>query len=225
LTASLRAAADELEAARARLVVAGEEERGRIRRNLHDDLAPTLAAAGLTASAAADLLGRDPRAAGSALERLQHGLRAALADIRRLVDELRPVMLDERGLLGAISERADALRQHLDITVEAQTPLPGLPAAVEVAAYRICQETLMNVLRHARATRCRVLLGVREQHLVLEVEDDGVGMSASPGTTGGVGLDSMRERAAELGGTCSVRSVPGAGTAITVRLPLRPGRP
>lgn len=222
LTANLRAAAEQLDAARARLVAAGEEERSRIRRNLHDELAPTLAAAGLTASTAADLLGRDPAAGAAVLERLQGGLRAALDDIRRLVDELRPVMLDQRGLSGAIRERADALRPQLDISVEAPETLPDLPAAVEVAAYRICQEALMNVLRHARARRCRVRLAVEGATLLLDVEDDGVG-TPTAGTPGGVGLGSMRERAADLGGTCTVHGLPGGGTSVSVRLPLRSG--
>lgn len=223
LTASLRAAAEELDAARARLVLAGEEERSRIRRNLHDDLAPTLAAAGLTASAAADLIGRDPQAGAQALDRLQHGLRAALDDIRRLVDDLRPVMLDERGLLGAIRERAEALRPRLEVSVEAPVLVPDLPAAVEVAAYRICQEALMNVLRHSGAKRCLVRVGVEGDVLALDVEDDGAGPLAVPAdraTTGGVGLASMRERAAELGGVCTVAPLPGGGTGVSVRLPV-----
>jgi signal transduction histidine kinase len=222
LTANLRAAAEQLDAARARLVAAGEEERSRIRRNLHDELAPTLAAAGLTASTAADLLNRDPVAGAVVLDRLQHGLRAALDDIRRLVDELRPVMLDQRGLPGAIRERAEALRPQLDISVEAPETLPDLPAAVEVAAYRICQEALMNVLRHAQAGRCRVRVAVDDSALLLDVEDDGVGTTAA-GTPGGVGLGSMRERAADLGGVCTVHGLPGGGTSVSVRLPLRSG--
>jgi signal transduction histidine kinase len=154
------------------------------------------------------------------LGRLQGGLRAALDDVRGLVDELRPVMLDQRGLPGAIRERAEALRPQLDVSVEGPETLPDLPAAVEVAAYRICQEALMNVLRHARATHCRVRLAVDGSALLLDVEDDGVGAPAA-GTPGGVGLGSMRERAADLGGSCTVRGRPGGGTSVAVRLPLR----
>jgi signal transduction histidine kinase len=221
LTADLREAAEALQAARERLVVAGEEERRRIRRNLHDELAPTLAAAGLTASTATDLLDRDPAAATRALERLQRGLTAAVADVRRLVDELRPVLLDEHGLAGAVRERAEALRPHLLVTVHADA-LPELPAAVEVAAYRICQEALMNVLRHAHATSCRVRLAVADDFLELDVDDDGVGAGEPSGN--GVGLASMRERAAELGGRCTVESSTGGGTHAAVRLPLHAGR-
>lgn len=220
LTASLRTAVEQLQAARERLVVAGEEERRRMRRNLHDELAPTLAAARLTASTAAELVGRDPGAAVRVLDRLQANLLAAVDDIRRLVDELRPVSLDERGLVGAIRERAGALRGEVSITVEGAGPLPELPAAVEVAAYRICQEALMNVLKHSAATTCRVRVAAVDGHLELEVADDGIGAAA--GSSAGVGLASMRERAAELGGECLVSIRPGAGTRVAVRLPLRP---
>jgi signal transduction histidine kinase len=224
LTASLRTTADQLQTARERLVVAGEEERRRLRRNLHDELAPTLAAAGLTAATAADLLGRDQDAAARALDRLRHALTAAVGDIRRLVDELRPVLLDEHGLLGAIHERADALRPHMHIAVAAPTPLPDLPAAVEVAAYRICQEALMNVLKHSSATTVEVRVGVARGELQLEVDDDGMGVLAGETSGGGgVGLGSMRERAAELGGTCTVAGRPGGGTSVVVSLPLHPG--
>jgi signal transduction histidine kinase len=220
LTENLRTAVEQLQAARERLVVAGEEERRRMRRNLHDELAPTLAAARLTASTAAELVGRDPSAAVRALDRLQANLLAGVDDIRRLVDELRPVSLDERGLVGAIRERAGALRGQVSVTVEETAPLPELPAAVEVAAYRICQEALMNVLKHAAATTCTVRLGAADGHLELEVADDGVG--ALPVGGSGVGLASMRERAAELGGECAVSMGPGVGTRVAVRLPLRP---
>ena len=193
LTENLRTAVEQLQAARERLVVAGEEERRRMRRNLHDELAPTLAAARLTASTAAELVGRDPAAAVRALDQLQANLLAGVDDIRRLVDELRPVSLDERGLVGAIRERAGALRGQFSVTVEETAPLPELPAAVEVAAYRICQEALMNVLKHAAATTCTVRLGAADGHLELEVADDGVGAVVHGS---GVGLASMRERAA-----------------------------
>jgi signal transduction histidine kinase len=114
------------------------------------------------------------------------------------------------------------LRPQLDISVEAPDTLLDLPAAVEVAAYRICQEALMNVLRHAHARRCRVRLAVDGAALLLDVEDDGVGTPAA-GTPGGVGLGSMRERAADLGGVCTVHALPGGGTAVSVRLPLTSG--
>jgi signal transduction histidine kinase len=230
LTASLRASAEQLQAARERLVLAGEEERRRLRRDLHDELAPTLAAARLTAGTAADLLVSDPGAAGRVLDRLQVGLQSALGDIQRIVDELRPIALDERGLIAALQERAEALRStvRVQLRVNAPVPLQALPAAVELAAYRICQEGLMNVLKHSRADTCSVSLRVAGEDLTLEIQDDGIGMTADqpgrPTRDRGVGIPSMRERAAELGGVCTITGAPGTGTRVTVRLPLHTGR-
>ena len=102
--------------------------------------------------------------------------------------------------------------------VEAPEDLPNLPAAVEVAVYRIVQEALTNVARHARARACVVRLALMKEEVALEIVDDGVGI---PGErTAGVGLSSMRERAAELGGRCFVEKVPEGGTRVLVRLPL-----
>jgi signal transduction histidine kinase len=216
LTTSLRRSTTELQATRERLVLTREEERRRLRRDLHDGLAPTLAAAGLTASTASELLERDPAAAMAALDTLQRNLRSAVADIRTLVDELRPPAL-ELGLVPAIRERVTELRPVLDGAVEAPDCLPLLAAGVEVAAYRICQEALMNVVKHAGATRVRVVVAA-DALLRLDIEDDGVGLgSRGPG---GLGLESMRERAAEVGGRCSVGPLPGRGTRVSVRLPL-----
>jgi signal transduction histidine kinase len=194
-----------------------------VRRNLHDQLAPTLAAAGLTAATASDLLERDTDAAARVLDRLQRGLVAAVSDVRRLVDELRPVLLDEHGLAGAVRERAEELSSQLRVAVDVPAELPELPAAVEVAAYRICQEALMNVLKHAAASAVRVRLAVAGGHLELDVTDDGGGVPAAVPAGRGVGLASMRERAEELGGSCTVDSRPGQGTRVAVRLPLHPG--
>ncbi len=138
---------------------------------------------------------------------------------RGLVYDLRPPALDELGLIPAIRERAtDYGRGGLDVGVEAPESLPPLPAAVEVAAYRIIQEALTNVTRHARAGVCRLRLSVREGEIELEVADDGVGLPED--RHGGVGIASMRERAAELGGTCEVAPIPGGGTRMLARLPL-----
>ena len=141
---------------------------------------------------------------------------AALADIRRLVYGLRPPALDELGLVGALEQ---SVRQHpqISVTVEAPAPFPSLPAAVEVAAYRIVQEALKNAVEHGKAKNCVVSLAL-ENGLCLTVRDDGLGLPkmVSPG----VGLFSMRERAEELGGVCTLRPRPGGGTAVEVSLPL-----
>lgn len=219
LSRSLRDAVDDLSEARERLVVTREEERRRLRRNLHDELAPTLAAAGLTASTAADLVARDPARAGVVLERLEATLASAVEDIRRLAHELRPPALDEHGLVGALREHANELASGLRVVVEA-AELPELPAAVEVAAYRISLEALHNVIRHARATSALIRLSVTDGWLEGSIADDGTGFA--PGARPGLGRESMCERAAELGGTTTVTSPSGGGTVVLFRLPVAP---
>jgi signal transduction histidine kinase len=233
LTEGLHRLTAELQLARERLVVAREEERRRLRHDLHDELAPTLAGLSLTAATASDLLDTDLPTAKSLIADLKGSLRACVGDVRRLAYDLRPPVLDELGLLGAVQERA---RQYdgalapggcaggaaLRILVEAPEDLPPLPAAVEVAAYRILSEALMNVVRHARARTCTIRLAVTgadgRRDLEVEVADDGVGLPA--GHRSGVGLRSMHERAAELGGTSVVQAGPEGGTRLRVRLPV-----
>lgn len=223
LTASLRRGAEELQSARERLVLTREEERRRLRRDLHDGLAPTLAAAALTAATAQDLVRRDPTTAEQVLDTLQRNLRAAVADIRTLVDELRPAAL-ELGLMTAIKERAAELGQIMQVRVDGPDCLPTLPAAVEVAAYRICQEALMNVLKHADARHVQVRVRAAGDLLTLDIEDDGAGHAGRTGqAVGGIGLSSMRERAAEVGGRCTFTTPDGGGTHVSVCLPLSAG--
>jgi signal transduction histidine kinase len=219
LTASLRQGSRELQGTREQLVQTREEERRRLRRDLHDGLAPTLAAAGLTAATAHDLVRSDPATAEQVLDALQRHLRTAIGDIRTLVDALRPPVL-ELGLMTAVRERAAELGRVVTVDVEGPQTLPALPAAVEVAAYRICQEALMNVLRHADAHHVCVRL-VAGDLLTLEIEDDGVGLNGS--TAHGVGLGSMRERAAEVGGRCTISASAGGGTRVSACLPLSSG--
>jgi signal transduction histidine kinase len=213
----------DLRRSRERLVLAREEERRRLRRDLHDELAPTLAALGLSAATVGELIPTHPKEAALANEKLQSAIRATVGDVRRLVYDLRPPALDELGLVEAIRQRASRLGvgdEGFLATLEAPDELPPLPAAVEVACYRIVQEALTNVSRHARASACTVRLACAEgRALTIEVTDDGVGLPETPG--GGVGLSSMRERAAELGGECEiVRSWP-SGTRVFARLPFR----
>jgi signal transduction histidine kinase len=213
----------DLRRSRERLVLAREEERRRLRRDLHDELAPTLAALGLGAATVGELIPTDPKEAAFANVKLRSAIRATVGDVRRLVYDLRPPALDELGLVEAMRQRASRLGvgdEGFLATVEAPDELPSLPAAVEVAAYRIVQEALTNVSRHARASACTVRLACADgRALTIEVTDDGVGLPDTP--EGGVGLSSMRERAAELGGECEiVRSRP-SGTRVFARLPFR----
>jgi signal transduction histidine kinase len=213
---AVRLAAD-LQRARERLVAAREEERRRLRRDLHDGLGPTLAGLTLQLDAARTFLAGEPRGAALLLE-MREQAQAALQDIRRLVDGLRPPALDELGLVCALREHV-ATYEHGETTVLVEAPesLPLLPAAVEVAAYRIALEAVTNAVRHAQARTCRVRL-LTDGDFSLEIVDDGCGFA--PEHREGLGLRSMRERAAELGGTCVIDGQPGRGTAVCVRLPL-----
>jgi signal transduction histidine kinase len=217
----------DLQRSRQRLVTALEEERRRLRRDLHDGLGPTLAGVTLEIGAARNLLGRDPAAADALLARLQADTKAATAEIRRVVYGLRPPALDELGLVGAIREEAGrfASAEHaggtaglgLVVSVQAPEGLDGLPAAVEVAAYRITLEALTNVARHAAASHCTIQLTLHDG-LELQVADDGTGLPAD--YRAGVGLASLRERAAELGGVCTVESLAAGGTTVRAHLPI-----
>jgi len=216
---AVRLTAD-LQRSRERLVLAREEERRRLRRDLHDDLAPTLASLGLTASTAADLISTNPSTATALVKELQTEIRATVGNIRRLVYDLRPPTLDELGLLAAVRERAAQYSNAPDgfhVTVDAPDELPALPAAVEVAAYRIVQEALENVSKHSQARRCVIRFG-NHNGLEIEIMDDGIGLP--PNITPGVGLRSMHERADELGGSCVIERCANGGTRILARLPI-----
>jgi signal transduction histidine kinase len=216
---ALRLSAD-LQRSRERLVTAREEERRRLRRDLHDGLGPMLGSLTLKLDVAGDLLDRDPAAALALLRGLKTQAQSAVADVRRLVYALRPPALDDLGLLGAIRETAAQYGgRGLSISIEAPEELPPLPAAVEVATYRIAQEALTNVVRHAAASECVVRLKLDEAAgmLRLEIWDDGRGVRPDRGR--GVGIASMRERAAELGGDCVVESLSAGGTRVRATLP------
>jgi signal transduction histidine kinase len=210
----------DLQRSRERLVAAREEERRRLRRNLHDGLGAQLAALNVQAGSLRRIIPRDPAAADELVVELREELRGAIADIRRLVYDLRPPALDDLGLLATLhqlAERYGAEGEQLRVVVEVPEDLPHLPAAVEVAIYRIAQEALTNVVRHAQAKSCIVRLAVNED-VALDVVDDGVGIPEE--RSGGVGLSSMRERAAELGGTCVIEPALEGGTRVSVWMPL-----
>lgn len=205
----------ELAEARAALVLARAEERKRLRRDLHDDLAPTLAGLGLGLSAIRELAPDELR---PLVDEVQHGVREAIAQTRNLAHGLRPAILDHRGVADAVRERARLLEAS-GIEVELTTRLPGagvLPAAIEVAVLLIAQEAITNVARHACAGHCDIAIWAADGILELSVEDDGVGIGVSGG---GLGLGSMRERALELGGRTVIANRPQGGTRLLVRLP------
>lgn len=216
---TVRLTAD-LQRSRERLVVAREEERRRLRRDLHDGLGPQLASLALQIDAARNLVADQPAAATQALGELKVQAQTAISDVRRLAQDLRPPALDQLGLIGALHEfvaTRGASTGSLQVRVRAPESFPVLPAAVEVAAYHITLEALANVMRHSGASQCTVWLCM-DDILYLAVDDDGHGL---PDTLRpGVGLASMRERAAELGGTCRVVRRPEGGTRVMVTLPL-----
>ena len=207
-----------------RLLLAREEERRRLRHDLHDGLGPSLAAIGLRAEASAELLASDPDTARRLLDELGADVQTTLADIRRLVDGLRPPALDELGLLGAIGQQVARLEGSTSggpgptiTVVGTPEPLPDLPAAIEVAAYRIAIEAVTNAVRHAAARTCQVRLTAADQ-LRIEVVDDGRGVPA--GQAPGTGLESMEARATELGGSLRIERARGGGTRLIANLPI-----
>ncbi|MCI0397325.1 MAG: GAF domain-containing sensor histidine kinase [Chloroflexi bacterium] len=221
LTTDLQRLTVDLQRSRQRLVTTREEERRRLRRDLHDGLGPTLASLAQRLDTARILVARDPDAAAALLGDLKVQVKATISDIRRLVYALRPPALDELGLLSAIREHAAPYNQSngLGVSLEAPERLPPLPAAVEVAAYHIALEALTNASRHAHAQSCHIRLSLANG-LCLEVTDDGDGLPTE--YQSGVGLSSMRERAAELGGECRIEPGPARGTRVWAWLPLPP---
>jgi signal transduction histidine kinase len=199
---------------RERLVLAREEERRRLRRDLHDGLGPALAGLTLKLDAARNRLGDDPL-----LREMRSDVQATILDVRRLVDGLRPVSLDELGLVGSLQRLVDRSPpggpEVRLVAEDADSPA----AAVEVAAYRIVQEALTNVLRHAGARECEVSVQGSNGHLVVSVADDGAGTFRAGD---GSGLETMRERAEELGGSLELLPRPGGGTVVRAVLPRNP---
>jgi len=211
---------EDLVRSRADVVVLREDERRRLRRDLHDGLGPALAAIGLKAGVAARGVPADSAARGS-LGEIAAEVRDCLADIRRLVEALRPPALDELGLVGAVRSRADTLAGELSIEVTGPAEPVPLPAAVETAAFRIAMEAVTNTVRHSGGQRCTVSIAVDGRGVDVNVRDDGHGLD--PARTAGVGLRSMRERAAEVGGSCTVGAAPDGGTLVHAWLPLTVG--
>lgn len=214
---------EELQLSRERIVAAREEERRRLRRDLHDGLGPTLSGVAYATDAARNLARSDPDTAVDLLIRLRGDIGDAIVEIRRLVEGLRPPALDELGLVGALRREAERLSYQeggrpLTVSVDAPADMPELPAAIEVAAYRISAEALNNAAKHSGAENVRVRITVGED-LHIQIRDDG-----RPGPDGwspGVGMASMSERAAEVGGRCEARPGPDGGSVEAV-LPLRP---
>ncbi|GAA0379340.1 hypothetical protein GCM10009530_32440 [Microbispora corallina] len=200
---------------RERLVVAREEERRRLRRDLHDSIGPRLAAMAMQLESLTDrLTSQDADLAGRAAM-LSDQLRETVRDVRHVVEDLRPPALDDLGLVPALRQLLDPYASTVMVVAAA---LPPLPAAIEVAAYRIAAEAVTNALRHSGCRTCTLRLRIDGPWLVVEVRDDGrgVGDAATPG----VGLQSIRERAGEVGGRLELADADGGGMLVRARLPL-----
>ena len=214
--------AQDLQTSRERIVTAREEERRVLRRTIHDDIGPTMAAVALQAETARRAL-TDPSTihdTQSVLGEIARTATRSAESLRSLSYDLRPPALDELGLVAAVRLVADVPEVPVEVNVDglgdpAQAPLA---AATEAAAYRIIRSAVDNTTRHARATACVVRLSREQDRLVVVVEDDGVGMPSAH--LRGVGLTSMAERAAELGGTCTVNARPEGGTIVRAELPI-----
>lgn len=216
-----RALAADLAESRGKAIAAIEDERRRLRRDLHDGLGPTLTGVAYAADAARNVMGKDPVAADALLAGLRLDTASAISEIRRLVEGLRPPALDQLGLVQSIRQQATGMYaadgRLLDVAIEATEPLPALSAATEVAAYRIVIEALTNITRHSSASKAQVDIAMVDDWLSLTIADDGIN---DTGWTPGVGLSSMRERAEELGGILRVMAR-ADGSSIDARLPVR----
>ena len=218
-TLRARALAEDLIESRGQTIAAVAEERRRLRRELHDGLGPRLSGVAFTSDAARNLIRTDPAAAEAMVAQLRADTVIAIEEIRRMVYAMRPPALDELGLVPALRQQAVGLRNRagepVAVDVTAPDDFPDLPAAVEVAAYRIVTEALTNVARHSTSASASVRLDPAADGLHLEVTDRG----RSGVWRAGVGLASMRERATELGGTLEAGPGP-AGGRVAALLPL-----
>ncbi|MGQ0550106.1 MAG: histidine kinase [Armatimonadota bacterium] len=197
------------------------EERQRLARELHDSVSQALYGIALGARTARTLVDRDPQRAVEPLDYVLSLAEAGLAEMRALIFELRPESLKEEGLIAALTKQIEFVRARHRIVVEATLPdEPVIPMEAKEAVYRIAQEALTNTIKHARASQVALELNGGPLELVLEVSDNGVGFDPAQSFPGHLGLRSMRERAASLGGTVEVDSGPAVGTRIRARIPV-----
>ena len=203
-------------------MIAREEERRRIQRDLHDGLGPQLTAVSLELDAARNHLddGRDDRAV-ELLGSARQSLVASVADVRRLVYSLGDPTLASLGLRSAVTERVEQLSRGAGVATTLDIDdLPDLSAAQEEAVSMIVAEAMTNVVRHADARQCSVRIGTGGSQLLVSVTDDGIGINGN--RPSGIGTRSMQERASELGGAVAITSTADGGTTVQLTLPLLP---
>jgi signal transduction histidine kinase len=222
--AQLRESHEQLRALSAHLQRVREEERTRIAREVHDELGQALTGLKLDLSR---LAGKAPRTGNSQADKIKslvNRVNCTIQTVRRIATELRPGILDNLGLVAAIEWQAAEFesRSGLKCSVQADAEMPNLDPELNTAFFRIFQETLTNVIRHARATRLEVRLSKEADRIVLTICDNGRGISdAEISNTRSIGLRGMRERAALIGGQVSIRGSPGNGTTVIVQIPFQ----
>jgi signal transduction histidine kinase len=202
---------------------AAQEERNRLARDLHDSIKQQLFSINVGTAAVQERWEGDPEGARKALADVRRSARAAVVEMQTMLHQLQPKALGTAGLIEALREQCEALgyRTSAEVTLELGGPLPDdrMPPGAPDTLFRIGQEMLANVARHARARHVRLWLGRRDEEVVLRIEDDGQGFDPAAAAPG-MGLRNLRERATSLGGALELTSAPGSGTGLTVRLPL-----
>ena len=201
--------------------VAVLEERARLARELHDSVSQALYAISLAVHAAGEMLGRHPDRLPEMLADMSSLVHGALADMRSLIFELHPESVEKEGLAVVFAKLAEAARARYNIDLFIDLcPEDGLSLDTKEALYRICREALWNTLKHAQAKVVVIRLFHDQGHVVMELSDDGAGFDTRESFPGHFGLNSMRDRAASLGGTLEIESVPGQGTNVRARIPV-----
>jgi signal transduction histidine kinase len=219
-------ASSAVDSVRAREAAAGEaamSERRRLARELHDSLSQSLHGIGLGARTARKLLDRDPVLAREPIDDVLRLAETSLVEMRALVFDPTPDWLAEKGLVAALDEQIAAVSTRCGVATHLTLgPEPPAPVMVKEAVYRVAREALQNVARHAGARHLTVRLVATTDHITLEIADDGVGFDPTQPLPGHLGLTSMRERIANVGGGLDLTSTPGRGTRIRARVPVRP---
>ncbi len=203
--------------------LAAEGERTRIAREIHDGIAQLMYMLSLSLETAVDRVGGDPEEQRRRLKDLTALAKNALWEVRQYIFDLRPLLSGDEGLVGAIQGQVKEFQAVSELPVELSVTGTPMQLPIEMAAslYRIVQEGLGNIFRHARATQVRIEIRFAEDHLTLAVEDDGIGIGETgPGERVGFGMGNLRRRVDELGGTLEVKSRPGEGTRIEVTVPV-----
>lgn len=211
--------AEERRAGARAALTAQERERLRIGRALHDEAGQTLTAIALEVERAAS---EGPPAQREQMAALAAQLHASLDEIRRISRDLRPEALDDLGLVNALIGLTSRADRQSGVRIERRFSgqLPPLPTELELVIYRVAQEALTNVLRHAQASHCLIALGSDGREVELRISDDGVGMPSSRMNAETIGIEGMRERALLANGTLDIETRPGQGTQVTLRLPV-----